>query len=108
MPASLDRRVLLRLSALAGWVLLSGHAPYRRWQVHRKQRLVIATNGADRTALRLGESVVRTVASHWPESRAVLATARSTLDVIRLLRSGQLEARTRLWAPPPDRRTTGA
>ena len=91
MPASLDRRVLLRLSALAGWVLLSGHAPYRRWQVHRKQRLVIATNGADRTALRLGESVVRTVASHWPESRAVLATARSTLDVIRLLRSGQLE-----------------
>jgi TRAP transporter TAXI family solute receptor len=91
MPGSIGRRVLLRLPALAGWVLLSGHAPYRRWEVHRKQRLVIAANGADRTALRLGEGVVRTLVSHWPESRALLATARNTLDVIRLLRSGQLE-----------------
>jgi TRAP transporter TAXI family solute receptor len=91
MPDSVPRRALLRLPALAGWILFSGHAPYRRWDVYRKQRLVIAASGADRTALRLGGAVVRTLASHWPESRALLATARSTLDVIRLLRSGQLE-----------------
>jgi TRAP transporter TAXI family solute receptor len=91
MPAALARRALLHLPALAGWVLLSGHAPYRQWNVYRKQRLVIATNGADRIAVRLGETVVRTLASRLPESHAMLATARSVLDVIRLLRSGQLE-----------------
>jgi uncharacterized protein len=91
MAARIARRALLSLPAFAGWLLLSGHAPYRRWDAHRKQRLVIVINGADPTAVRLGESVVRRLSLHLPASRAMLATVRSVLDVVRLLRSGQLE-----------------
>jgi uncharacterized protein len=91
MTARIARRALLSLPAFAGWLLVSGHAPYRRWDLHRKQRLVIVTNGEDPSALRLGETVVRRRSLHLPGSRAMLATARSVLDVVRLLRSGQLE-----------------
>lgn len=91
MSAPLARRAWLRLSAAAGWLVLTGHAPYRQWDVYRKQRLVLVTNGADGTAVRLGEEVARALALRLPGSRAMLATARSVLDVVRLLRSGQLE-----------------
>ncbi len=85
------RRGLLAAAIVAASPLLAGHSPYRRWHLYRQQRLVVVANGADGTAVRLGEAVARALATGLPESRALLATAASSPDVVALLRSAQLD-----------------
>ncbi len=86
-----SRRTLLVATLAAAAPLLAGHSPYRQWHVLRQRRLVLVVNGADGTAVRLGEAAARTLAGAIPESRAMLATAASAADVVALLRSAQLD-----------------
>lgn len=87
----MDRRRFLTLSIAGASAFLTGHSPYRQWVVYRKARLVIAASGGDGAAVRLGERLVRTLAERLPERKATLATASSSRNVVRLLRSGQLD-----------------
>ncbi|HET7786622.1 MAG TPA: hypothetical protein VFL36_11680 [Myxococcales bacterium] len=92
-----------RLAALplvaAAAALLPGHSPYRQWYAYRAQHLVIVTDGARPGAPELASAVAAAVAAYRPETRAVPATARSPLEVVKLLVSGQLQVGL---LPPSD------
>lgn len=85
------RPVLLALGAAAAVLLLGGHSPYRQWEVFRKARLVLLVSAADALAVRLAQSLVGLYAERLPESRATVARARDTNDLVRLVASKQLE-----------------
>ena len=92
-PASPARRLLLRAAAAGAAVLaLSAHSPYAQWQAYRRQRLIVAVDGADDGAVALGGAVAAALARDVPESRAMLARARDLNDLVRLLQSAQLDA----------------
>jgi len=80
------------MAAAAGaYLLLTGHSPYRQWEVYRKTRLVIVASLEQEEAARLGRRLAETLARHIPRSRAMLARARDTNDLFRLLASKQLD-----------------
>ncbi|HYS09275.1 MAG TPA: TAXI family TRAP transporter solute-binding subunit [Myxococcales bacterium] len=86
----IERRALgLGLIALAG-LLLPGHSPYTQWYAYRAKHLVVVTD-ARPGALDLAQAVATAVVTKWPESKAVAAQARSTVEAVRLLSSGQLQ-----------------
>ena len=85
------RPVLRALGAGAAVLLLGGHSPYRQWEVFRKARLVLLVSAADALAVRLAQSLVGLYAQRLPESRATVARARDTNDLVRLVASKQLE-----------------
>ena len=71
--------------------LLTAHSPYRQWEVYRKSRLVIVASFEEQEAVRLGRRLADALARHIPQSRAMLARARDTNDMFRLLGSKQLD-----------------
>jgi TRAP-type uncharacterized transport system substrate-binding protein len=87
-----SRRGCLRLlgGAAAAW-LLSGHSPYRQWDVFRKARLVLLASASDPASVRLGEAMAAILAQRLPDSRATFARSRDTNDLVRLVASRQLE-----------------
>ena len=88
----MDRRAFLRLAGLAGAAGgAMGHSPYRQWQAYRKSRIIIVTSAADPVSYRLGEAIAALLARHWPESRALAARAADSLEIAKLLGSGQLD-----------------
>ena len=87
----MNRRGFCILSLAAGALLLTGHTPYRQWYVYRKKRLIIVASEVDETSLRLGEMIAHTLATHLPESKAMMATTASSLDIVKLLKSEQLD-----------------
>jgi len=86
------RRRCLRLAGAgaAAW-LLSGHSPYRQWNVFRKARLVLLVSASDATSVRLAEAMVGIFSHRLPDSRATYARARDTNDQVRLVASRQLD-----------------
>jgi len=87
-----DRRTFVRLLGVAGAACgLMGHSPYRQWQVYRKSRLIIVTSAAEPASYPLGEALATLLAQHLPESRALATRAGSSLDVVKLLASHQLD-----------------
>ena len=80
----------LCLIALAG-LLLPGHSPYTQWYAYRAKHLVVVTDGLRPGAMELASAVAAAVAAKWPESRPVAAEARSPVEALRLLSSGQLQ-----------------
>lgn len=78
-------------AACGAWVLLTAHSPYRQWEVYRKARLVIVASFEEQEAVRLGRLLAATLARRIPRSRAMLARARDTNDLFRLLASKQLD-----------------
>ena len=88
----MHRRAGLRLlcAGAAVW-LLSGHSPYRQWDVYRKARLVLLASATDETSVRLAQALAVIYAQRLPQSRATLARARDTNDLVRLIASKQLE-----------------
>jgi TRAP-type uncharacterized transport system substrate-binding protein len=86
------RRAGLRAlcAGAAAW-LLAGHSPYRQWDVFRKARLVVLASAADESAVRLAHSLVAIFASRLVQSRATVARARDTHDLVRLVASRQLD-----------------
>ena len=90
MPMS--RRRMLRVMAAAGlWLGLTAHSPYRQWDVHRKTRLVVLVSAAEPPSVALGGMLASIYAKRLPESRAVMARARDTNDLVRLMASKQLD-----------------
>ena len=87
----MTRRKFIVFSLGAGAFLLTGHTPYRQWYVYRKKRLIIVASEADEPSLRLGEAIAQALARHLPESKALMATAATSLDVVKLLKSEQLD-----------------
>jgi TRAP-type uncharacterized transport system substrate-binding protein len=84
-----------RLAALLLWgaagVLLPGHSPYLQWYAYRAKHLVVVTDDARPGAFAVAAAVASAVAARWPESRAIPAAARTSGEVVKLLRSGQLQ-----------------
>jgi len=85
------RQVLLRFAVAAvGFLLLSGHSPYKQWYVYRAKHLIIVTSEADPKAFALADKIAKTIVAQMPESHAVAATAQTPVEISRLLRSHQL------------------
>ena len=69
----MNRRQFLFLStASAGWVLLSGHSPYRQWAVYREAHLMIITSRDDLAGDALGEKFAAIMREALPESKATV------------------------------------
>jgi hypothetical protein len=84
------RSAALLLLGAAG-IFLPGHSPYAQWYAYRAKHLVVVTDEARPDAFAAAAAVASKVASRWPESRAVAAVARTSVEVVKLLRSGQLQ-----------------
>jgi hypothetical protein len=70
----MNRRKFLTLSAAsAGWLLLTGHSPYRQWMVYRETHLVIVTSRDDPGADDLGEKLAALMRQALPDSKAAVA-----------------------------------
>ena len=88
----MNRRRLLRIVAAGGlWLGLTAHSPYRQWDVHRKARLVVLVSAAEPPSVTLGGMLASIYARRLPESRATMARARDTNDLVRLIASKQLD-----------------
>ena len=88
----MNRRGWLRAAAAAGlWLALTGHSPYRQFEVHRKMRLVLLASAADPQSVQLCSALAKIYLQRLPESRAMMARARDGNDLVRLLASRQLE-----------------
>jgi TRAP-type uncharacterized transport system substrate-binding protein len=70
---------------------LSAHSPYRQWYAYRKAHLVVVTDQMRPGALDLASAVASAIAARWPQTKAVPAAARSPVEVVKLLSSGQLQ-----------------
>ena len=68
-----------------------GHTPYRQWHVYRKSRLVFVAAETDEVSLRLGNSIAEALAARLPQSKAMMATTATAVDVVSLLTSAQLD-----------------
>jgi TRAP-type uncharacterized transport system substrate-binding protein len=87
-----NRRGCLRLAAATGlWLVLTGHSPYRQWDVYRKTRLILLATAADPESVQLGSALAKLYLQRLPESRATMARARDANDLVRLLASRQLD-----------------
>jgi TRAP-type uncharacterized transport system substrate-binding protein len=73
------------------WLLLTGHSPYRQWEVYRKVRLVLLVDAEDAASVRLGQAITGVLSKHLPESRAMTARARDINDLVRLIATRQLD-----------------
>ncbi|MET0205423.1 MAG: hypothetical protein ABW276_14015, partial [Casimicrobiaceae bacterium] len=87
----MSRRQVLRLAMASGlWLVVTGHSPYRQWEVYRKIRLVVLVSAEDAASVQLGQASAGWRAKHLPESRAMMSRARDTNDLVRLIASKQL------------------
>jgi TRAP-type uncharacterized transport system substrate-binding protein len=88
----LDRRDLLKLGLLgsAAWTL-SGHAPYRQWQVYRAERLMIVACRRDAEAFPLAERLAADLERSIPDAKPEAARAPTLLHMTRLLLTRQIE-----------------
>lgn len=84
------RRHFLRI-ALGGtaWLALSGHTPYRHWQVYRQKHLLIGSCKADPQSYSLALSVAETLVRELPQSSARASRAPDQRRIASLLASDQ-------------------
>ena len=88
----MNRRQLLSLAAAsAGWVLLSGHSPYRQWMVYRETHLIILTSRDDLGADDLGEKFAAIMREALPDSRAVVGRGPRVQRIASLISTGQAQ-----------------
>jgi TRAP-type uncharacterized transport system substrate-binding protein len=86
-----DRRLLTLLLLGAAAALLPGHSPYRQWYAYRAKHLVVVTDEGRPGAFALATAIASAIAARWPETKAVPAAARTPVEVVKLLSSGQLQ-----------------
>jgi len=92
MKRTLNRRQFLSLAAgSAGWILLSGHSPYRQWMVYRATHLVILTSRDDPGSDELGEKIAAIVRDALPDSHAVVGRGPGVQRIASLISSRQAE-----------------
>lgn len=87
----MNRRGFLFLALSTSACALMGHTPYRQWHVYRKSRLIFVVSEMDDVSLQLGSTIAPALAARVPESKAMMATAATALDVVKLLASAQLD-----------------
>src|SRR5438477_12317623 len=85
-----SRLVTLMLLGVAA-ALLPGHSPYRQWYAYRAAHLVVVTDEMRPGALDVASGVASAIKARWPETKAVPAAARSTVEVVKLMTCGQLQ-----------------
>jgi len=86
-----DRRLIRLLLLGVAAALLPGHSPYRQWYVYRANHLLVVTDDARPGALDVATTVASAISARWPDTKAAPAAARSPAEVVKLLRSGQLQ-----------------
>ena len=84
MIEKIGRLALLGAAAL----VLLGHSPYRQWYAYRAKHLVVVS-AESRGALT--QAVAEAIAAGVPDSKAVAVAVHTSSDVVKLLRSGQLQ-----------------
>jgi hypothetical protein len=88
----MHRRRFVTLSAgCAGWLLLTGHSPYRQWMVYRETHLVIITSRDDLGGDDLGEQFAALLRAALPDSNAVVGRGPHVQRIASLLSSRQAE-----------------
>jgi len=86
-----DRRLLRLLFLGAAAALLPGHSPYRQWYAYRAKHLVVVTDEGRPGAFAVATAIASAIAARWPETKAVPSAARTPVEVVRLLSTGQLQ-----------------
>ena len=85
------RAFLGRVVLLAGAsLLLTGHTPYRHWDIYRQAHLLIGCHKADPETYALAQTAVAVLAEHLPEAKARVARAPHPERLASLLGTGQL------------------
>ena len=88
----MNRRLFLSACAAASSaVLLSGHSPYRQWQVYRQTHLVILTSRDDPGADDLGEALAAVIRTALPDSKAAVARGPGVQRIASLISTHQAE-----------------
>ncbi len=88
----MKRRQFVEIALATGlWAMLTGHSPYKQWDVFRKTRLVVLVNADDPGSVKLGTALAEFYAKQLPDSRATFARAKNKHDMVRLIASKQLE-----------------
>ena len=88
----MNRRQFLWLTTgAAGWILLSGHSPYRQWIVYRETHLIILTSRDDLGADDLGEQFAAIVREALPDSKAAVGRGPRVQRIASLISTRQAE-----------------
>ncbi|MEO6022652.1 MAG: hypothetical protein ABIP64_05975 [Burkholderiales bacterium] len=87
----MNRRSLLFASAGGAWLLLTGHSPYRRFQIYRKTRLIVMAANEDKRAAIIADGLAEFFAKAWTESQSISGRAQTAPDLVQLLVTNQLE-----------------
>lgn len=86
------RRRFLSVCAVAGAsVLLTGHTPYRQWEVYRRKHLLLLVHRDDPMGVELARSIATRLAANVPSSRARITRAPHLHRVASLLATDQLQ-----------------
>ncbi len=78
-------------SALAAWALLSGHSPYRKFQIYRKTRLIVMASKDDPRAGVVADGLAGFFATYWRDSKSASGRARTAPELVKLFFTNQLE-----------------
>jgi TRAP-type uncharacterized transport system substrate-binding protein len=90
--STMSSRRLITLSLLAvAAAFLPGHSPYRQWYAYRAKHLIVVTDEARPGAFAVATAIASAIAARWPETKAVPAAARTPVEVVKLLSTGQLQ-----------------
>ncbi len=92
MRRALPRRAFLgRAVLLAGASLvLTGHTPYRHWDIYRQAHLLIGCHKGDPETYALAQEAVAVLAEHLPKAKARVARAPHPERLASLIGTGQL------------------
>ena len=85
------RSLLVSGTAVAAWALLSGHSPYRKFQIYRKTRLIVMAPNDDPRAGAVADGLANFFAAYWKDSKSTSGRAQTAPEVVRLLVTNQLD-----------------
>lgn len=88
----MNRRRALTVLAATSSLLLTGHSPYRQWQLYRQSHLLLFTTRDDPRSDDLGEQLAGRLRDLLPDSRAGVARAPDVQRVASLISSAQADA----------------
>ena len=76
---------------MAAWALLSGHSPYRKFQIYRKTRLIVMAANDDKRAGVVADGLAGFFATYWKDSKSASGRAQTAPELVKLLLTSQLE-----------------
>ena len=79
------------VGSVSGWMLLTGHSPYRQWIAYRQAHLLLFTTRDDPGSDELGERLAARLRETLPDSKARVARAPDVDRVASLLASAQAD-----------------